>query len=79
MYKIKFTKTALKNLKKIEKRDQLKIIVQIEKLAESPHDKSNIKKLVDSPFWRLRVGSYRNIYDKEDTVKIIDIINVLHR
>jgi len=79
MYQVKFTKTALKNLKKIQREDQEKILNQIDLLATSPDEKSNVKKLTDSPHYRLRVGNYRIIFDREDILKIIDIIDILHR
>lgn len=79
MYQVKFTKTAFKNLKKIQREDQQNILDQIELLAVSPDQKSNVKKLTSSAYYRLRVGNYRIIFDREDTLKIIDIIDILHR
>lgn len=79
MYQVKFTKTAFKNLKKIQREDQQNILDQIELLAVSPDQKSNVKKLTNSAYYRLRVGNYRIIFDREDTLKIIDIIDILHR
>jgi mRNA interferase RelE/StbE len=79
MYQVKFTKTAFKNLKKIQREDQQKILNQIELLAASPDQKSSVKKLTNSAHYRLRVGNYRIIFDREDILKIIDIIDILHR
>ncbi|MFQ5641916.1 MAG: type II toxin-antitoxin system RelE/ParE family toxin [bacterium] len=40
------------------RKDQKKIITEIEQLASSPLEKSNVKKLINSPHYRLRVGNY---------------------
>lgn len=79
MYKIKFTNTAIKSLKKIDKTDQKRILDQIEELGVDPLQKSNVKKLTNSPHLRLRVGNYRVIFDKDDYIKVIAVIDILHR
>jgi len=79
VYKTRFTKTALKNLKKFQREDQIKIIQSIEDLSISTSTKSNVKKLKASSHYRLRVGDYRILFDRDDTIKIVDIIDILHR
>jgi len=79
MYNVRFTKTALKSIKKIRKEDQARIVKNIEELVESPFTKANIKKLKDSSYFRLRVGDYRILFNRNDTTEMIDIIDVLHR
>ena len=80
MYSVQFTDIALKNLRRCPKKDQLLIIKNIERLAENPLQKSNVKRLVNFDVsYRLRVGNYRILFEKEDTLRIIDIIDVLPR
>jgi mRNA interferase RelE/StbE len=79
-YNLKFTDIALANLKHYPKKDQIRIIEQIEKLALNPLEKSNVKKLVNFDFsYRLRVGDYRVFFEKDDGIKIIDVIDILRR
>jgi len=52
---------------------------EIGQLAIAPLEKSNVKKLVNSPHYRLRIGKYRVLFDKENELKIIDVIDILHR
>ncbi|MEY3220610.1 MAG: hypothetical protein RIT27_1967 [Pseudomonadota bacterium] len=67
-------------LKAILKKDQIRIIEQIEKLALNPLEKSNVKKLVNFDIsYRLRVGNYRVFFEKDDKIKIVDIIDILRR
>lgn len=79
-YSLKFTDISLINLKNYPKKDQIRIIEQIEKLALNSLEKSNVKKLVNFDIsYRLRVGSYRIFFEKDDEIKIIDIIDILRR
>ena len=80
MYNVQFTAIALKNLKRYPRKDQALIIKNIEQLAENPFTKSNIKRLVKFDVsYRLRVGNYRVLFEREDALKIIDIIDILPR
>ena len=68
---------ALKDLSKIQKQEIKKILSKIELLEEYP-DVANIKKLTNfEPPYRLRVGSYRVLFDIEDGV--ITVYRVKHR
>ncbi|MBF0204384.1 MAG: type II toxin-antitoxin system RelE/ParE family toxin [Desulfamplus sp.] len=80
MYGVTFTDTALDNLKKFPDKDKVLILNKIELLAENPLSMPNVKKLVNfAPSYRLRAGNYRLLFEREDNLKIIDIIDVLHR
>ena len=64
-----FSKTALKNLQHYPPKDQKKILSNIEKLTQDPQNKSNIKKLVNFGIaYRMRVGNYRILFDRDDTI-----------
>ena len=80
-YEISFTEVALKSLQLCSHKDKNLIIRNIEQLAEDPFRKSNVKKLVDfdAAAFRMRVGNYRVLFDREDELKIIDVIDVLQR
>ena len=79
-YDVTFTDTALKNLARYRTKDQQAILKNIKQLSENPLEKSNVKKLVDFDVsYRLRVGNYRVLFDREDNLKIIDVVDVLPR
>jgi mRNA interferase RelE/StbE len=74
-YNLKFTDIALVNLKNYPKKDQIRVLEQVEKLALNPLEKSNVKKLVNFDIsYRLRVGDYRVFFEKDDEIKIIDVL-----
>ena len=77
MYEIEFSKTAQKQLYKLEKNVQIRIISTLERIRIIPYP--HIKKLVGSPYFRLRVGEYRIILDIRKDNLIIFVIEVGHR
>ena len=79
MYKIVFDKKVLKDLKKIDKTEQIKILTEIEnKLSVNPYiGKKLVGKLSD--FYRYRVGNYRVIYLIYEKIIEIEIVKIGHR
>lgn len=71
---------ALKNLKRYPQNDQRRILARIEQLADDPLAMPNVKRLVDFDVaYRLRVGDYRVLFDRDDIILIIDVIDILPR
>ena len=82
VYTLKFLSRALQDLKKIDLPFQKIIKEKLLILVENPAIlKNNIKKLTGTKedYYRLRVGSYRIIYEKRDKELIILIIRIGHR
>lgn len=79
MYRVTFTDGARKELHRIDRQWQKQILLAIELLADNPYAKSQVKKLVNSPFYRLRVGQYRVVYDLQRDHLIIQVIHIRKR
>ena len=79
MYEIYFKKSAVKELKKIPKKDQTSITAAIKALASNPHPQGHKKLIGDNITYRIRIGNYRVIYDLYDTKLYIEIIRIRHR
>lgn len=77
MYSLVYSATALKHLKKLDKEIQIRIISTLERIRVRPYP--HVKKLVESPYFRLRVGDYRVILDIKENKLLIFIIEVGHR
>lgn len=62
-------------------KDKGLIIKNIEQLAVDPFNKTNVKRLVDFDVaaFRLLVGKYRVLFDREDDLKIIDVVDIRQR
>lgn len=75
MYKILYHKRALKQLQKLPKQDQIKIISAINRLQDNPMNfKLNIRPYYNTVrSWRIRTGNLRAIYTFDTKKEIIFI------
>ena len=76
-YDLKIHKNAQKSLAKISEPFQTKIIDKIYTLANAPYD--NTKKLTGREAYRIRVGSYRVIYEINNNELIVLVVSIGHR
>lgn len=77
MFDLIFTSETKKFLKKLPKEDSKRIISSLERCRVRPY--SFVKKLVASPYFRLRVGDYRVILDIKAGMLVIIVIEIGHR
>ena len=77
-YEVEFVKSAQKELNKLSPQTSLRLAKAIYKLSEDPR-KGNVRPMMGTKSWRLRVGDYRVVYDIFDKKLIILIIHVRHR
>lgn len=77
-YKITFKKSVSKDLRKIPKKDVLRILKAIKALADDPRPPQS-KKLSGQEKYRLRQGNYRVLYSIEDEKLIIQVVKVGNR
>ena len=77
MFNVELSKTAQKQLYKLEKNAQVRIISALERIRIQPYP--HVKKLVGCPYFRLRVGYYRVILEIKSDKLIILVIAVGHR
>ncbi|MFO7678336.1 MAG: type II toxin-antitoxin system RelE/ParE family toxin [Thermoplasmatota archaeon] len=76
-YQIFFTDKAKKQLEKLEKVDQERIIKSLVRIRIRPE--AHITKLVGDPGYKLRVGDYRVILEIEKEKLIILVLMLGHR
>ena len=82
MYKVEFSKQAVKDLKKLDKSVSTVIVSWIDKNlvnCESPRFIGKSLKGNLSSFWRYRIGDYRILVKIEDKKLIIIVITIGHR
>jgi len=77
IYSLIYSEIAKKQIKKLEKNLQKRIILALERVRIRPYP--HIKKLVGNPYFRLRVGNYRIILDIKENKLLIFVIEVSHR
>ena len=77
-YSLKIKKTALKELQQFDKPARERIVSAIEQLADNPH----VGKLLKGNFSglrRIRVGSYRVIYEISETEVLVLVLRIAQR
>lgn len=77
MYKIIFSQKAKKQLFKLEKNIQERIISALERIRIRPE--AYVTKLVGDPGYKLRVGDYRLIMDIDNNNLFVLVIKVGHK
>ena len=73
-YALIVKKQVQKKLKSLDKPTQIRLIDKLNDLGYNPDDPSlDIKKMVGEASYRLRVGDWRIIFQREDVLKIISV------
>jgi mRNA interferase RelE/StbE len=76
-YEIIFSDKALRQLKKLEKNLQERIIAVLERIRVRPE--AYVTKVVGDPGYKVRVGDYRVIMDIDNNKLKILVLKVGHR
>ncbi|KYC39106.1 addiction module toxin RelE [Scytonema hofmannii PCC 7110] len=78
-YKVKFTKGAKKQLRKLPLDVQKRIQARVNDLKIEPRP-DGVKKLKGQEnSYRIRIGDYRVVYEIEDNVLKVTVVKVKHR
>jgi len=79
IYTVIFKPAVAKQLRRIDKKDQKKIVAAAENLAFDPRPRGYKKLVGGEGFYRIRIGDYRIIYEIEDDILIITVLRVADR
>lgn len=79
MYKIEYSHTAAKALRKAPANIARRLMSAIEKLAAAPYEMAGIKKLTAREGYRLRVGDWRILYTVHNDILTVHILDVGNR
>jgi mRNA interferase RelE/StbE len=77
VFEIIWSDSAARQLKKLDRTVARRIFAKVGELQENPFP--HVRKLVNSPYYRLRVGAYRVILDIERNVLRVLVLKVGHR
>ena len=78
MYKVRRRKRFKKQLRKLDKQIQRRVIEEIELLKSNPEIGDELKGVL-SDFRRIRIGDYRLVYKVHSSQETVEIIFVDHR
>lgn len=78
-YRVELTTAAARQVKKLPRPVQIRILRQITELADDPRPHGARKLAGQHNAWRVRVGDYRLIYEVEDGALIVTVVRAGHR
>lgn len=79
IYQIEWKKSALRELKRIDREVVPRIVAAVEELSAQPLP-SGVRKLQGSlRTYRIRVGNYRVIYELYELRLMVEVVRVRHR
>ena len=79
MYEIYLERSAEKDLRKLPPTLFNTVLVKIKALSNNPHPRGSRKIMNSENFWRIRIGSYRVLYEIIDSEYTIRIYKIKHR
>lgn len=78
-YTVQWARKTVKQLEKLDRTAQKKIVLAVTKLADNPRP-HGVKSLVTRPCeYRIRVGDYRVVYAIHDDRLLVLVVAVAHR
>ena len=77
-YAVTILRSAQKQLAKLDVQTSSRIASAIHALADNPRP-PDCKKLTGRPVWRIRVGTYRVIYEVQDKELVVLVVTIGHR
>ena len=78
-YSVQLAPSAERDLAALDKPVQRRVAARIDALAENPRPAGVAKLQGEANAWRIRVGDYRIVYQIQDEVLLILVVNVGHR
>ena len=78
-YTVQWARKTLKQLDKLDRNAQKKIVLAVTKLADNPRPHGT-KSLVNRPGeYRIRIGDHRVVYEIHDHRLVVLVVAVAHR
>ena len=79
MWKLEFSRDAVKALVRMPRDQAVRVRRKLDELARDPTTAPNVKKLTEHPGFRLRVGDWRVVYLLENDRLVVQIIRIAPR
>lgn len=75
-YQVQLTPAAKRQIRKLDPATKKRILEALEKLAAEPRPSGVVKLTGEENFYRIRVGTYRVIYDVRDKELTVLVVKV---
>jgi mRNA interferase RelE/StbE len=78
-YAVVWDNAARKQLEDITPRERARILRRVDALADDPRPHGVVKMAGADDRWRIRIGSYRVVYEIVDDQLVVTVVRVGHR
>jgi mRNA interferase RelE/StbE len=78
-YEVLIATSARKDLQRLPKKVQSRVIEVPEGLEQEPRPSGAVKLRGKSGLWRVRTGDYRVVYTIDDDQRLVDVSVIRHR
>lgn len=78
-YHVEVETSAAKQIQRLQRHDQQRVMTEILALADNPRPNGYIKMSGSVDAYRIRVGVFRIVYVVDDTVRVVTVTRVGHR
>ena len=79
MYEVYIEQSAERDLEALSRENLLRIVPHLKALRSNPRPKGSKKLSGSKNDWRIRIGSFRVLYEVDDKEKVVRIMRVRHR
>lgn len=79
MYKVLLEQQAERDLRRLTIKDYRRVITPLKALADNPRPPGCHKISGSKRDWRIRVGTYRVIYEIDDKAATVKVMRIRHR
>lgn len=76
---IRYTSAAAKQIRKLDKAAQVRVLKAVEILSDTPRPPLGKQLVGGEGEWRIRTGDYRIIYEIHDQELLVLVVKVGHR
>ena len=77
-YRVEFTRAAARQIKKLPRAAQTRVLEVIVGLAGEPRPRGSRQLAGEETAWRIRVGDYRVIYEVLDSTLTVTVVRAAH-
>lgn len=78
-YEVRVARRAIKAIERLERRDQQRVRAAIDLLADEPRPPGCVALAGEDGVYRVRIGSYRILYEVIDAQLLVLVVRVGHR
>jgi len=80
VYELAFSRIAARSLRRMPTQDARTVRARLDQLAVDPRAPHlDVRRLAGREGYRLRVGDWRVLYDLDDRLRVIDVLDVRQR